>query len=36
MHVTTAWQRFKITGTLAGVRPDLWIVVRQFVGNGDN
>jgi len=34
--LTTAWQRFKITGTLAGGQTGLWIVVRQFVGNGDN
>jgi hypothetical protein len=32
----TAWQRFKITGTLAGGQTGLWIVVRQFAGNGDN
>ena len=34
--LTTAWQRFKITGTLAGGQTGMWIVVRQFVGNGDN
>jgi hypothetical protein len=34
--LTTAWQCFKITGTLAGRQTGLWIVVRQFVGNGDN
>jgi len=34
--LTTAWQRFKITGTLAGGQAGLWIVVRQFAGNGDN
>ena len=33
--LTTAWQRFKITGTLAGGQTSLWIVVRQFDGNGD-
>jgi hypothetical protein len=33
--VTTAWQRFKITGTLAGGQAELWIVVRQYAGNGD-
>src|ERR1035437_10031850 len=33
--LTTAWQRFKITGTLAGGQTGLWIVVRQFAGNGD-
>ena len=31
--LTTAWQRFKITGTLAGGQTGLWIVVRQFAGN---
>lgn len=34
--LTTAWQRFKITGSLAGGQTGLWIVVRQFAGNGDN
>ena len=34
--LTTAWQRFKITGTLAGGQTGLWIVIRQFAGNGDN
>ncbi|MCC6362147.1 MAG: carbohydrate binding domain-containing protein [Bryobacterales bacterium] len=34
--LTTSWQRFKITGTLAGGQTGLWIVVRQFAGNGDN
>jgi hypothetical protein len=34
--LTAAWQRFKITGTLAGGQTGLWIVVRQFAGNGDN
>ena len=34
--LTTAWQRFKITGTLAGGQTGLWIVVRHFAGNGDN
>ncbi len=34
--LTTAWQRFKITGTLAGGQTGLWIVVRQFAGNSDN
>jgi len=33
--LTTAWQRFKITGTLAG-QTGLWIVVRQFDGNSDD
>jgi hypothetical protein len=34
--LTTVWQRFKIIGTLAGGQTGLWIVVRQFAGNGDN
>jgi hypothetical protein len=34
--LTTAWQRFKITGILAGGQAGLRIVVRQFAGNGDN
>jgi hypothetical protein len=34
--LTSSWQRFKITGTLAGGQTALWIVVRQFAGNGDN
>ena len=34
--LTTSWQRFKITGTLAGGQTALWIVVRCFAGNGDN
>jgi hypothetical protein len=34
--LTTAWQRLKITGTLAGGQTGLWVVVRQFAGNGDN
>src|ERR1039458_818575 len=34
--LTTAWQRSKITGTLAGGQTGLWIVVWQFAGNGDN
>ncbi len=34
--LTTVWQRFKITGTLAGGQTGLWIVVRQYAGNGDN
>jgi hypothetical protein len=34
--LTTAWQRFKITGTLVGGQTGLWIVVRQFAGNSDN
>jgi hypothetical protein len=34
--LTTAWQRFKITGTLAAGQTGLWIVVRQYDANGDN
>jgi hypothetical protein len=34
--LTTAWQRFKITGTLASGQTGLWIVLRQFAGNSDN
>jgi len=34
--LTTSWQRFKITGTLAAGQTGLWIVVRQFDGNGDD
>ena len=34
--LTTAWQRFRVTGTLAGGQTGLWIVVRQYAGNGDN
>jgi len=34
--LTTSWQRFKITGTLASGQTGLWIVVRQFSGNGDD
>jgi hypothetical protein len=31
--LTTVWQRFKITGTLAAGQTGLWIVVRQFAAN---
>ncbi|MGQ9635332.1 MAG: phage head spike fiber domain-containing protein, partial [Bryobacteraceae bacterium] len=34
--LTTSWQRFKITGTLASGRTGLWIVVRQYAANGDD
>jgi len=34
--LTSTWQRFKITGTLASGQAALWIVVRQFAGNGDD
>jgi hypothetical protein len=34
--LTTAWQRFRITGTLASGQTGLWIVVRQYDSNGDD
>ncbi len=34
--LTTSWQRFKITGTLATGQTGLWIVVRQYAANGDD
>ena len=34
--LTATWQRFRITGTLAAGQTGLWIVVRQFDGNGDD
>lgn len=34
--LTTAWQRLKITGTLASGQTGLWIVVRQYDSNGDD
>jgi len=34
--LTTSWQRFKITGTLASGQTGLWIVVRHFAANGDD
>ncbi len=34
--LTTSWQRFRITGTLASGQTGLWIVVRQFAANGDD
>jgi len=34
--LTTAWQRFKITGTLAACQTGFWIVVRQYAANGDD
>ena len=34
--LTTAWQRFKITGALASGQTGLWIVVRQCDSNGDD
>jgi hypothetical protein len=34
--LTTSWQRFKITGTLATGQTGLWIVVRRYAPNGDD
>jgi hypothetical protein len=34
--LTTSWQRFKITGTLASGQTGLWIVVRQYASNSDD
>jgi hypothetical protein len=34
--LSTSWQRFKITGTLASGQTGLWIVVRQYAANGDD
>jgi hypothetical protein len=34
--LTTSWQRFRITGTLASSQTGLWIVVRQYAANGDD
>lgn len=34
--LTTSWQRFEITDTLASGQTGLWIVVRQFATNGDD
>jgi len=34
--LTTSWQRSKITGILANGQTGLWIIVRQFAGNGDD
>jgi hypothetical protein len=34
--LTTSWQRFQITGTLASGQTGLWIVVRQYAANGDD
>jgi len=33
--LTTSWQRFKITGTLASSQTGLWVVVRNYTGNSD-
>lgn len=33
--LTAGWQRFKITGTLGSGQTGLWVVVRNFAGNGD-
>jgi hypothetical protein len=34
--LATSWHRFEIVGTLASGQTGLWIVVRQFAGNGDD
>jgi len=34
--LTTSWQRFKITATLASGQTGRWIVVRQYAANGDD
>ncbi len=34
--LTTSWQRFKITATLASGQTGLWIVIRQYAANGDD
>jgi hypothetical protein len=34
--LTTSWQRFKITGTLASGQTGLWIVIRQYAANADD
>jgi hypothetical protein len=34
--LTTSWQRFKVTGTLAAGQTGLWIVVRQYAANSDD
>ena len=36
ISLTTFWQRFKVTGTLANGQTGLWIVVRQYAANGDD
>jgi hypothetical protein len=36
VNLTSSWQRFKITGTLASGQTGLWIVVRQYATNGDD
>jgi hypothetical protein len=33
--LTTSWQRFKITATLGSGQTGLWVVVRNYAGNGD-
>lgn len=33
--LTTSWQRFKITATLASGQTGLWVVVRNYTGNSD-
>jgi hypothetical protein len=34
--LSATWQRIKMTGTLASGQTGLWIVVRQYAGNGDD
>lgn len=34
--LTTSWQRFKITGAFASGQTGIWIVVRQYDGNGND
>jgi hypothetical protein len=34
--LTTSWQRFKITGTLASGQTGLWVVIRQYAAKGDD
>jgi len=34
--LTAAWQRSKITGTIASGQTGIWIVVRQYATNGDD
>jgi len=36
VNLTASWWLFGITGTLASGQTGLWIVVRQFSGNGDD
>jgi hypothetical protein len=34
--LTTSWQRFRITGTLASGQTGLWVIIRQYAANGDD